>query len=181
MAEPYIGQIEAFSFSYAPRGWVVCAGQILPISQYQALFALIGTTFGGNGTSNFQLPDLRSRLAMGQGNTAVMGATLGEENHTLATPEIPSHPHLLNAAVVSAPANNTDTPSNTVVLANGTGKPRTGPNFPVQLFAADANPHQPMSSAAIGNSPGGQPHTNLMPYLAVNFCISMQGLFPSRN
>jgi microcystin-dependent protein len=184
MAEPYIGQIEAFAFGYAPRGWLTCAGQTLPINQYQALFSLLGTTYGGDGIRTFQLPDLRSRLAVGQGNgpgltPRVLGQTGGEENHTLLQTETPQHNHALMAAANPATSSNTNTPGPSTVLAQSTGK--QGQNqFTLALYATDNNPSQAMASGSISNI-GGTPHANLMPYLALNFCISLSGIYPSRN
>jgi microcystin-dependent protein len=184
MAEPYLGQIEAFAFGYAPRGWAICAGQTLPINQNAALFALIGTTYGGNGVSTFMLPDLRSRLAMGQGNGAGLtsrsiGEVGGEENHTLLMTETPSHTHLAMAAAKPATNTNTNAPGNSVVLAQTVGKAANG-TFLLSLYASDPTPGQPMAAAAIGTT-GGQAHSNLMPYNTLNFCIALSGIFPSRN
>ena len=111
MSEPFLGQIEFFAFGYAPRGWSLCAGQTLPINQYQALFAVLGTTYGGNGTTTFMLPDLRSRLAVGQGgNGWVLGQTQGEENHTLLVTETPVHTHTLAAVAGNASGSTSDAP-----------------------------------------------------------------------
>ncbi|MDR3529656.1 MAG: tail fiber protein [Rhodopila sp.] len=185
MAEPYLGQIEAFAFGFAPRGWALCAGQIMPINQYQALFSLLGTTYGGNGTTTFALPDLRSRVAMGQGNgfnvtPRVIGQVGGEENHTLLAAETPAHVHSLMAAAKPAVSSNTNVAGPTVVLAQTIGKPASGAVFPLALYAADSNPGQPMAGTAIGSA-GGQPHTNLMPYTTLNFCIALMGIYPTRN
>jgi microcystin-dependent protein len=185
MAQPYLGQIEAFAFGFAPRGWAICAGQTLPINQYQALFSLLGTTYGGNGISNFLLPDLRSRLAMGQGTgqgltPRTIGTVGGEENHALLVTETPGHTHLLRVAATPAPSTNTNLVGTTVVLAQGLEQPHTGSTSPLPLYAADSSPNQPMAGTAIG-SIGGQPHGNLMPYNTLNFCIALQGIFPSRN
>jgi microcystin-dependent protein len=185
MSDPYIGQIEAFGFGYAPRNWVTCSGQTLPISQYQALFSLLGTTYGGDGVRTFMLPDLRGRVAMGQGNgpgltPRTIGQVGGEENHTLTAMEMPPHTHTLRVTATAAPATNVDTPGPSVVLGQTTGIAKDGTTFALNLYAADANPTQTMSQSAIGLS-GGQPHPNLMPYLALNYCISLNGIFPSRN
>jgi len=183
MTTPFLGEIEIFGFNFAPKVWVMCAGQTLPINQYQALFSLIGTTYGGNGVSTFVLPDLRGRLAMGQGNgqgltPRVVGQTGGEVNHTLLIAETPAHNHTLNAAQnVTNPVN---TPSASEVLSQTSGKAAGGGALTVNLYAADTAPSQAMSSAAVGTA-GGQPHANMMPYLALNFCIAMSGIFPSRN
>jgi microcystin-dependent protein len=186
MSQPYLGQIEAFPYGFIPKNWQPCQGQLLPINQNQALFSLLGTTFGGNGTSTFALPDLRGRVAMGQGNGGgltprVMGKTLGEENHTILVTEIPLHTHAVNTAANSNTGNNTDAPSNTVVLGSATGV--QGPN-PITISPYAVTPPAPsvtMAATAIGQNNGGQPHANMMPYLCLQFCIAMSGLFPSRN
>ena len=184
MAEPYLGQIEAFAFVFAPRGWALCAGQTMAINQNQALFSLLGTTYGGNGVSTFMLPDLRSRLAMGQGNKSGLsprsiGQTGGEENHTLVVTETPSHMHLVRTAAQPAVSSNTYVAGTTVVLAQGAIKQSTSTTS-LPLYAADSTPNQPMAASAIAST-GGQPHSNLMPYNTLNFCIALQGIFPSRN
>ena len=184
MAEPYLGQIEAFAFGYAPRGWAICAGQTMAINQNQALFSLLGTTYGGNGVATFMLPDLRSRLAMGQGTGSgltprVIGQIGGEESHTLSSAETPSHTHLVQAAAQPAVGTNTNVAGNTVVLAQAAVK-QGGATTVLPLYAADSNPSQPMAASAIGTT-GGQAHSNLMPYNTLNFCIALQGIYPSRN
>jgi microcystin-dependent protein len=185
MAEPYLGQIEAFAFNFAPKGWATCAGQTMSINQNQALFSLLGTTYGGDGRVTFALPDLRSRVTMGQGNGVGLtprsiGERTGEESHTLLSAEIPSHTHSLNTAANADPATNKNAPGNTEVLAQSTGKDKDGNVIALNLYVADPNPTQPMATAAIGLT-GGQPHSNLMPLSVVNFCIALQGIFPSRN
>ncbi|MDR3537745.1 MAG: tail fiber protein [Acetobacteraceae bacterium] len=184
MAEPYLGQIEIFAFGFAPRNWLLCAGQTLPINQYQALFSLIGTTYGGNGINTFQLPNLQSRIAIGQGSGAgltprVLGEVGGEENHTLLVTETPPHTHPINAAAKAVVANNVDAPGNTVVLAATTGKDKAGGTLTVNLYVTDQQPNQVMGPA-IGMT-GGQPHPNQMPYTVLNYCIATSGIFPSRN
>jgi microcystin-dependent protein len=182
MSQPFLGQIEAFPYNFAPRGWQFCQGQLLPINQNTALFSLIGTTYGGDGATTFALPDLRGRVAMGQGNGSgltprVIGQINGEENHTLLSNEMPIHSHLLNTAANSSAANNINIPSSTVVLGSATATTGT-----VQPFApVPPAPTQAMAPAAIGQSTGGQPHNNMMPYLGLSFCIAMNGVFPSRS
>lgn len=185
MAQPYLGEIEIFGFGFAPKGWAICAGQILPINQYQALFSVLGTSYGGNGTTNFALPDLRGRIAMGQGNglgitPRIIGQPGGEPTHTLQVTETPSHNHPLNAAQNVTVGNDVNTPGPTVVLSQTTGRAVGGGGLTVNLYVADANPSQAMAPTAIGTT-GGQPHNNMMPYLALNFCIALVGVFPSRN
>jgi microcystin-dependent protein len=168
MSEPFIGEIRIFSFDFAPRNWATCAGQILPIAQNQALFSILGTTYGGNGQTTFALPDLRGRTPIhwGQGpglSNYSLGQSSGEEAHTLTTNEIPGHTHTVtassNTADVTSPAN--------AYWADG------------GVTAYSATPSttlQPLSTA--GQS---APHENRSPYLALNICIALAGIFPSRN
>jgi microcystin-dependent protein len=179
MSDPYVSQIEVFGFNYAPRGWLLCAGQLLPINQYQALFALLGTTYGGNGTTNFMLPDLRSRVAVGMGQSPglsnyTQGEKTGQENVTVLLANMPdAHTHTLHAN--NATTGGTNTPANNVVLASGytTTTPVTTEN----IYSTDP----PTINMGSLSPVGGQPHSNMMPYLALNYCICISGLFPSRN
>jgi len=184
MSQPYLGQIEAFSFGIVPKGWVACNGQTLAIQQYTALFSLLGTTYGGNGVTTFQLPNLQGRVANGQGTgpglpNYNMGDVNGETTHTLTIAESPQHNHLLNVTPAAAAANNTNVPGPTVALTAATVTTQ-GSTSPFPIYApVSGNPGVAMSGAAIGTN-GGQPHPNMMPYLTLNFCIAMQGTFPSR-
>jgi microcystin-dependent protein len=185
MTQPYLGEIEVFGFGFAPKGWMMCAGQTLSINQNTALFSLLGTTYGGNGTTTFMLPDLRGRIAMGQGNgqglsARTIGQVGGETNHTLLMTETPAHFHTLNAAQNANVSNNLNAPGPTVVLSQTTGRGTGGTTLTVNLYASDNNPSQPMAPAAVGTT-GGQPHNNMMPSLALNFCIAMVGIFPTRS
>ena len=185
MSEPFLGQIELFAFGFAPRGWALCAGQIMAINQNQALFSLLGTTYGGNGQTTFALPDLRGRVPMGQGNgpgltPRTLGAAVGEEAHTLSIAETPAHVHTLQAISNPTLANNVDAPGPTVVLAQTTGTDKSGNPITVNIYASDNAPNQVLAGAAIGPT-GGQPHANLMPYVTLNACIALQGIFPTRN
>ena len=166
MADFFIGEIRIFSFSYAPRYWAECTGQLLPINQYTALFALLGTTFGGNGTTNFQLPDLRGSVPMHVGGGLALGQKGGEETHTLSVNEMPTHTHQAKASADGP----TVTPPTGNFWASNTG-------FTPYGTAANAA----MSSQAIGNAGGSQAHENRSPYLTLNICIALQGIFPSRN
>jgi microcystin-dependent protein len=162
MAQPYVGEIRMFAGNFAPAGWMFCEGQLLPISEYETLFQLIGTTYGGDGQSTFALPDLRGRLPIHQGNGFILAETGGVEAVTLTVSQIPAHSHpLLGAAV---------TPTD--------GSP-TG-NVPAQseIYAPPATATA-MSAQSITATGGSQPHTNLQPYLCVNFIISLFGIFPS--
>jgi microcystin-dependent protein len=179
MAEPYISQIEAFPFGFAPKGWALCAGQLLPINQNQALFALIGTYYGGNGTTNFALPDLRGRLApaIGQGgglSPYVVGQQGGEETHTLTVQETPAHMQTVNADN-NGTTGGSNVPSNAVVLGSGYANHAGSPA--VNIYSS-APPTIAMGS--LGTA-GGQAHENHMPFLALNYCIALSGVFPSQN
>jgi microcystin-dependent protein len=170
----FLGQLALVGFSFAPSGWAFCNGQILPINQNQALFALIGTTFGGNGTQTFALPDLRSRVAVGVGNdpsggsATVLGGVAGTENVTLLLQQLPAHSHSL--AVSSLNQGTLGTP-----LGNTVGTGING-NLP---YAPSSNGS--MAAQAISNVGGSQAHENRSPFLVLNYIIALQGIFPSRN
>jgi len=184
MSQPYLGEIEAFAFNFAPKGWAFCNGQIMSIRQNTALFSLLGTTFGGDGVNTFALPNLQSRISNGWGPAVnAMGEMTGELVHTLLQTEVPAHNHTLNAAVVADPTQNTFAAGPTVGLASSTGYNPTGPVVSTMaLYAADNAPGVGMGAQVIGPSNGGgQPHANTMPYLTINYCIALSGIFPSRS
>jgi microcystin-dependent protein len=171
MSSPFVGEVKMFAFNFPPRGWAFCFGQLLPISQNTALFSLLGTQYGGNGTTNFGLPDLRGRTPIHRGtlpggSSYVQGEIIGEEVHTVTLNEMPIHGHTPNAssaaAALALPTGNTWSP--TAANAFGTTAPNTTMN--------------PASISPIG---GNLPHENMPPYVVVNFCIALQGIFPSRN
>lgn len=179
MSTPYLAEIRIFSFSFPPKGWAQCAGQLLAINQNQALFSLLGTTYGGNGTTTFALPDLRGRAPIHWGNGAglpsvSLGERAGEENHTLISTEMPQHTHAFTATSASAVKRLV----NAGVFADDIDTQA------VDYFAAANAPNSsyvalsPLSMAAAG---GSQPHSNMQPYLVLNICIALQGIFPSRN
>jgi len=183
MTDFFIGDIQMFGFNFAPKNWAQCNGQILAINQNQALFSLLGTVYGGNGTTTFALPDLRGRLPMGQGNgpgltSRTLGQTFGEENHTLLVSETPAHAHQAN--VISNPtlANNTDIPAPDQFLAQTTFSGSVGGT--TNLYVQETAPSNAMNAAAV-SVVGGQPHNNQMPTLVVTICICLSGIFPSRN
>jgi microcystin-dependent protein len=180
MTDPYVAEIRMFAGNFAPKGWALCNGQLLSIQQNTALFSLLGTTYGGNGTSNFQLPDLQGRVPMHTGNsgpppglsTRDLGETGGETNVTLLTTQMPAHTHSISGAVV-ANSNPGETPGPNSLFTNSS---------PNQLYAAAAPTSQillaPQSITLAGSS---VPHNNSQPYLAVTFIIALQGIFPARN
>lgn len=167
MSEPFLGEIHPFAFNFAPRGWATCDGQLLSIAQNTALFSLLGTMYGGNGQVTFALPDLRGRTPLHVGSGFTQGQRAGEESHTLIVSEIPAHNHTLNAS--GSPAN-TSTPSNGSLLAASQAD-----------IYAPATALTTLHTNSISNTGGSQPHNNMQPYLVLNFCIAMQGIFPSRN
>ncbi|MHB1056907.1 MAG: phage tail protein [Rhodanobacter sp.] len=169
MSDFFIGQIMFASFGYAPKNWAQCNGATLPISQYQALFSLLGTTYGGNGTTTFQLPDLRSRTPYGMGNGYTWGQTGGTENVTLLNTQIPTHIHTMNYTATQA----TPTRNPAGGMFGGTGN--------TQIYADATGPQLPLNQATVGASGQTQPHPNLQPYTVLNFCIALSGIFPSRN
>ncbi len=165
MGTPYLSEIKLVSFGFAPKGWALCNGQLLPINQNQALFALVGTTYGGDGRVNFGLPNLQGRVPIHFGDGFVLGQLGGEQAHTLAVAEIPAHTHT-PVGTNSAP----DKPSpvgNTWASAAGNN-----------AYATTSN--SAMNSTAIANAGGSQPHQNMQPYLTLNFVIALSGIFPSQ-
>jgi microcystin-dependent protein len=165
MAEPFLSEIRIMSFNFPPKGWAQCNGQLLPINQNQALFSLLGTTYGGNGTVNFALPNLRGRVPIHVGGGHTLGEQGGESAHTLSVSELPAHTHQLYGTTASA-----------------------GTNSPATALAAHADENLysktggliAMDTSAVGLSGGSQPHENRQPYLTLNFCIALQGIFPSQ-
>lgn len=166
MAQPYVGEIRMFAGNFAPSGWMFCDGQLLPISENETLFQLIGTTYGGDGQSTFALPDLQSRIPIHQGNGFILAETGGAEEVTLTVNQIPIHTH---AMVVAGGQGSTPNPSSQVVLAGS-------PN--VDLYIEDIA-NQALAATSMTAVGGSQPHTNLQPYLCINFIISLFGIFPS--
>lgn len=165
MAQPYVGEIRMFAGNFAPAGWMFCEGQPLPISEYETLFNLIGTTYGGDGESTFALPDLRGRVPVHQGNGFVLAETGGVEEVTLTVNQIPAHSHPL---VASANVSQDTSPANKVVGQTGSA-----------LLYIQDTPDSNFSPQAVSSVGGSQPHTNFQPYLCVNFIISLFGIFPS--
>ena len=165
MAEPFLSEIRIMSFGFPPKGWALCDGQLLPINQNQALFSLLGTTYGGDGRVNFGLPNLQSNVPIHMGGGHTLGERGGEQAHTLSISEIPTHVHTLNAA---------DNPAgtNTPTAATYLGQEANTYTGPANLVA--------MAPNEIGNTGGSQPHLNMQPFLVLSFCIALQGIFPSQ-
>ena len=172
MANPFLSEIRIFSFNFAPKGWAMCNGQSLPINQNQALFSLLGTTYGGNGQTTFALPNLQGRLAMHTGNGHVLGERGGEEAHTIIQSEMPAHIHLPNADNKTADANQQ--------IPQGTIPANTSPSA---IYSVGGSGMQAvaMNPAMVTYTGGSQQHENRQPYLTLNLCIALQGIFPSQN
>jgi microcystin-dependent protein len=168
MAEPFLSEIRIMSFGFPPKGWALCNGQLMPINQNQALFSLLGTTYGGNGQTNFALPDLQARTPIHLGNGHFLGGKAGEQAHTLSISELPTHAHAWNAVNVPATSSNNNS---TLTLAQSVQS---------NLYSAPTN-LQVMAPNTVGNTGGSQPHVNMQPFLVLNFCIALQGIFPSQN
>ena len=170
MGTPFMGEVRMVSFNFAAKGWALCNGQLLPINQNQALFSILGTTYGGDGRVNFALPDLRGRapIHMGQGFTE--GQKGGEENHTVILSEMPAHNHFAQA---TSDLGNSALPAGKLLA-------KTAPDA-FKLYAAAGGGLVPLRAGTIGNTGGSQPHANMQPYLVVNFMIALQGTFPSQN
>jgi microcystin-dependent protein len=165
VAEPFLSEIRIMSFNFAPKGWAQCNGQLLPINQNQALFALLGTTFGGNGQTTFALPDLRARTPIHVGSGHTLGEQAGEQAHTLSIAEMPTHVH--SAVAASENANSAQPAGNHLATAANL----YGPPSSLTTLSPDT----------VANVGGSQAHLNMQPFLTLTFCIALQGIFPSRN
>ena len=167
MGTPFLSELKIVAFNFPPKTWAFCNGQLLPINQNQALFSLLGTTYGGNGQTNFALPDLRSRAPVHFGDGHILGEAAGTESVTITQQTMPQHLHFGMASTTDSTA---DTPANNLVLGTSA----------IDLYR-QPTALVPMEAGIIGNVGGSQPHTNMHPYLVLNFVIALQGIFPSRN
>ena len=167
MATPFLGELKIISWNFAPKGWAFCNGQFLPINQNQALFSILGTTYGGNGQTTFALPDLRGRLPQHQGQGFTLGEKVGQEVHTVTQSEMPQHFHVVQASKTDG---NSNSPGSHLLARSVIGPPYRNPP-----------PSVAMNAANISNTGGSQPHENRQPYLVLNVIIALQGIFPSRN
>jgi microcystin-dependent protein len=167
MSEPFLSEIKIMSFNFPPKGWAMCNGQLLPINQNQALFSLLGTTYGGDGRVNFGLPNLQGRAPIHMGNGHTLGEIGGEQAHTLSISELPTHTHTASAANVPATTNG---PSGAPMIAQSVG---------ANMYGAASN-LQAMAPQAFANVGGSQAHLNMQPFLTLTFCIALQGIFPSQ-
>ncbi len=166
MSQPYVGEIRMFAGNFAPNGWMFCEGQLMAISENETLFQLIGTTYGGDGESTFALPDLRGRIPIHQGNNFIMAQTGGVEEVTLTVNQIPAHSHPLLASTSSGTSSNAQT--NTICSSPS-----------ILLYLEGQAPDTNLSASVVSPVGGSQPHTNLQPYLCINYIISLYGIFPS--
>ncbi len=168
MAEPFLSEIRIISFNFPPKGWAFCNGQLVAINQNQALFSLLGTTYGGNGQTNFALPNLQGQVPIHMGAGHTLGERGGEQGHTLSISEVPTHTHVAQATSATATQNN---PTSTTLLAQSTSSPLYRPS----------GTNVAMAPNAVANVGGSQAHLNMQPFLVLNFCIALQGIFPSQN
>jgi microcystin-dependent protein len=175
--EAFIGEIRMFGGNFAPRGWALCDGQLLPISQYTALFSLLGTTYGGDGRTTFALPDLRGRVPIHAGHGPGLsdyrlGQTGGQETVTLTTQQIPAHSHTASVSqAADSSVGTSDKPENMLPARNAASTPQYGTTANVNMSGA---------SVSVGNTGGNLPHENMQPYVTVNYIIALEGIFPSR-
>jgi microcystin-dependent protein len=170
MSTPFLGQLSLFSFGFPPKGWAMCQGQLLPINQYQALFSLLGTTYGGDGRTTFGLPNLQGRTPVSIGNSIVLGEKGGEEQHTLTVAEVPTHNHTINGSTAIANA----FPPAADLLAQTASGINIYKQSPTKIDS-------PLDNRTITPYGGSLPHENRSPYLVMNWCIALTGIFPSRN
>jgi len=166
MAEPFLAEIRIMSFNFAPKGWALCNGQLLPINQNQALFSLLGTTYGGNGQTTFALPNLQGRTPIHFGASHTLGESSGEQSHTLSIAELPTHTHPVAASSTATGGN-----------ANPSGRFLGGGNNVYHTASSLTS----MTPQTVGSLGGSQAHLNMQPFLTLNFCIALQGIFPSQN
>lgn len=173
MAEPFLSEIRIMSFAFAPKGWALCNGQLLPINQNQALFSLLGTTFGGDGRVNFALPDLRGRTPIHVGSGHTLGERGGEQAHTLSIAELPTHAHVVQGSSAGASTN--------VPTGNLLARGQASNGNPISYYDTTASNLAAMNAGTFANTGGSQAHPNMQPFLTLNVCIALQGIFPSPN
>ena len=181
MTQQYMGEIRIMGFNFPPKNWALCNGQILSIAQNQALFSLLGTTYGGNGVTTFQLPDLRTAALGGVSSTFPLGAITGEYAHTLLQTEIPQHVHFLKVDATKTGSTNLSTAAagNSFGQTGSSASEGTAPVY--NMYSTVVTPTAPLAPQALGNAGGSQPHENRQPFLTLNICIALAGIYPSRN
>jgi microcystin-dependent protein len=181
MTMQYLGEVRIMAFNYPPKYWAVCNGQTLSISQNQALFSLLGTTYGGNGVNTFQLPNLQTLVPGHMSSTYPLGATLGEYSHTLLQTEIPLHTHMLKVDAGVAGGSNVSAALPNYAFGQNGSSASVGDPPPFNTYSTVTTPVAPLAPQAMGNAGGSQPHENRQPFLVLNICIALAGIFPSRN
>jgi microcystin-dependent protein len=180
MSEPYLGELKIISWNFPPKGWAFCNGQLMPINQNQALFSVLGTTYGGDGRTTFALPNLQGRIPAHVGGGILLGQTGGETAHTLNISEMPAHNHIM-AGDGAVAAFNTPDPSGSKVLGQSAGSSGSPPvPFGANIYSS-TGPNSALSASCVAINGAGQPHDNMSPYLVLNVIIALQGIFPSQN
>jgi microcystin-dependent protein len=180
MSEPFLGELKIISWNFPPKGWAFCNGQLLPINQNQALFSILGTTYGGDGRQTFGLPNLQARMPVHVGDGISLGELGGETAHTLNISEMPAHNHIM-AGDGAAAAFNTPDPSGSKVLGQSAGSSGSPPvPFGANIYST-TGPNSTLSPVCVANNGGSQPHVNMSPYLVLNVIVALQGIFPSQN
>lgn len=181
MSEPFLSEIKVVSFNFPPKGWALCDGQLLPINQNQALFALLGTTYGGNGQTNFALPNLRGRVPIHFSAAHSLGEAAGSTSVTVNSQQLPTHTHQLRGQTEIVAATNLASSPNTRTLAGAQTLMQGGSSAPVSLYGQASGAMVALASNSVTSVGGNQPHNNMMPYLTLNFIIALIGIFPSQN
>jgi microcystin-dependent protein len=181
MTMQYLGEVRIMAFNFAPKYWALCNGQTMSIQQNQALFSLLGTTYGGNGVNTFQLPNLQTMVPGHMSSTYPLGAIVGEYNHTLALTEIPQHTHFLKVDAGAAGSGNVSAALPNYAFGQNSSSASSGDPPPFNMYSTVTTPVAPLAPEAMGNAGGSQPHENRQPFLTLNICIALAGIFPSRN
>jgi len=180
MGEPFLGEIKLASFNFAPKGWALCNGQTMPVNQNQALFALLGTTYGGDGVTTFKLPDLRGRVPVHVGQGIPWGGVGGEAQHTLTVAEMPMHFHALNVDGNTPATSNSNVPNTGNALAASISSTSSGTTSPLYIYNSTLTSPTQVASQMVGNNGGGQAHENRQPYQVITACICLNGIYPTR-
>lgn len=181
MSEPFLSEIKVVSFNFPPKGWALCNGQFMPINQNQALFSLLGTTYGGNGQTTFALPNLRGRVPIHMGSGHTLGEAAGSTSVTVNLQQMPTHQHMLQGRNETPVGNVVNTAPSGNVFAQGLASQQGGATAPVTMYEQPPTSLVAMAPQSVSNIGGSQPHNNMMPYLVLNFIIALQGIFPSQN